>query len=81
MIIGRADRETSRLFEGVDMRMPMDISIKSVGTANGYVIVVTDQEERESMKAQLGNREDTKLIETQPVSKAYSIISRKDRRN
>ena len=78
MIIGRADRKTRKLFDGVDMRMPMDISIKSVQTTNGHAVVVTDREERRRLKEQLVKRKDIKLIETQPVSKAYSIVSRDD---
>ena len=58
--------------------MPMDISVKTVQTTNGHAVVVTDKLERQRMKEQLGKRKDIKLIETQPVSKAYSIISRDD---
>ena len=81
MIIGRADRETSKAFADIDMRVPMDISIKSVGTANSVVLVVTDQEERDHMKAQFGNQDNIKLIETQPVSKANRVISREELKN
>ena len=77
-IIGKADRANRKLFDGVDMRMPMDISVKTVQTTNGHAVVVTDKLERQRMKEQLGKRKDIKLIETHPVSKAYSIISRDD---
>ena len=77
MIVGRADYETSKRFDGVDMRMPMDISIKSVRTPNGNAIVVTDKEERKRLREQLRNRDDIKLIETHPVSQAYRIVSRR----
>ena len=77
MIVGRANPQTQKLFDGVDMRIPMDISIKSVGTPNGNVIVVTDQEERARMREQLGNQDDIKIIETHPVSQAYLIVSRR----
>ena len=77
MIVGRADYETSKCFDGVDMRMPMDISIKSVRTPNGNAIVVTDKEERKRLREQLRNRDDIKLIETHPVSQAYRIVSRR----
>ncbi len=77
-IIGKADRANRKLFDGVDMRMPMDISVKTVQTTNGHAVVVTDKLERQRMKEQLGKRKDIKLIETQPVSKAYSVISRDD---
>ena len=78
MIIGRADRQARQLFDGMDTRMPMDISVKSVRTTSGHAVVVTDKAERERLKAQLGKRQDIKLIETQPVSKAYSVVSRDD---
>ena len=77
-IIGKADRANRKLFDGVDMRMPMDISVKTVQTTNGHAVVVTDKLERQAMKEQFGKRKDIKLIETQPVSKAYSIVSRDD---
>lgn len=77
-IIGKADRANRKLFDGVDMRMPMNISVKTVQTTNGHAVVVTDNLERQRMKEQLGKRKDIKLIETQPVSKAYSIVSRDD---
>lgn len=34
-IIGKADRENRKLFKGIDMRMPLDISVKTVRTTNG----------------------------------------------
>lgn len=77
-IIGKADRANRKLFDGVDMRMPMDISVKTVQTTNGHAVVVTDKLERQALKEKYGKRKDIKLIETQPVSKAYSIISRDD---
>ena len=52
--------------------------VASVQTTNGHAVVVTDKLERQRMKEQLGKRKDIKLIETHPVSKAYSIISRDD---
>lgn len=77
-IVGKADRANRKLFEGIDMRMPMDISIKTVQTTSGHAVVVTDKLERQAPKEQFGKRKDIKLIETQPVSKAYSIVSRDD---
>lgn len=77
-IVGKADRANRKLFEGIDMRMPMDISIKTVQTTSGHAVVVTDKLERQALKEQFGKRKDIKLIETQPVSKAYSIVSRDD---
>ena len=75
-IVGKADRANRKLFEGIDM--PMDISIKTVQTTSGHAVVVTDKLERQALKEQFGKRKDIKLIETQPVSKAYSIVSRDD---
>ena len=77
-IIGKADKANRKLFDGVDMRIPMDISVKTVQTTNGHAVVVTDRLERQALKKQFRKREDIKLIETQPVSKAYSIVSRDD---
>ena len=77
-IIGKADKANRKLFEGIDMRMPMDISAKTVQTTSGHAVVVTDKLERQALKEQFGKRKDIKLIETQPVSKAYNIVSRDD---
>ena len=77
-IIGKADRENKKLFKGMDMRMTFDISVKTVRTTNGHATVVTDEEDRRQLKEQFGKRNDLKLIETHPVSKAYSIVSRDD---
>ena len=77
-IIGKADRANRKLFAGIDMRMPLDISVKNVRTTNGYARVVTDKAERQQLRAKYGNRKDMKLIETEPVSKAYAILSRDD---
>lgn len=77
-IIGKADRANRKLFDGIDMRMPLDISVKNVRTTNGSARVVTDKAERQSLREKYGKRKDIKLIETDPVSKAYSILSRDD---
>ena len=77
-IIGKADRANQKLFEGIDMRMPMDISVKTVRTTNGHAVVVTDEAERIQMKDQFKKRKDIRIIETHPVSEAYSIVSRDD---
>ena len=68
-IVGKADRANRKLFEGIDMRMPMDISIKTVQTTSGHAVVVTDKLERRALKEQFGKRKDIK---------AYSIVSRDD---
>ena len=77
-IIGKADRANRKLFKGVDMRTPMDISVKTVRTTNGHAVVVTDDPERKRLRDQFGKRKDIRLIETHPASKAYRIISRDD---
>ena len=77
-IVGKADRVNRKLFQGVDMRVPMDISVKTVLTTNGHAVVVTDNPERQRLREQFGKRKDIRLIETHPVSKAYSIVSRDD---
>jgi len=77
-ITGRADRAGQKLFKGVDMRTQMDISVKTVQTTNGYAVVVTDGAERKQVREQLKKHKDIRIVETQPVSKAYSIVSRDD---
>lgn len=77
-VIGRADRATQKLFKGVDMRIPMDISVKTVQTTNGHAVVVTDENERRLLRDQFKKQKDIKLVESHPVSKAYSIVSRDD---
>ncbi len=77
-IIGRTDRATQKLFKGIDMRMQMDISVMTVQTTNGHAVVVTDENERKLLREQFKKRKDIHLVETHPVSKAYSIISRDD---
>ena len=77
-IIGKADRENRKLFKGIDMRMPLDISVKTMQTTNGHATVVTDKEDRQRLREQYSKQKNLKLIETQPVSKAYSVISRDD---
>ncbi len=77
-IIGKADRANRKLFDGVDMRTPLDISVKTVQTTSGHAVVVTDKLERQALKEKYGKRKDIKLIETQPVSNAYGIVSRDD---
>jgi hypothetical protein len=77
-IIGKADRANRKLFKGVDMRMPLDISVKTVKTTNGQATVVTDKAERKMLQERFRKRNDIKLIETQPASKAYQVVSRDD---
>lgn len=77
-IICKADRANRKLFDGIDMRMSLDISVKNVRTTNGNARVVTDKVERQSLREKYGKRKDIKLIETEPVSKAYEILSRDD---
>lgn len=77
-IIGKADCAYQKLFKGVDMWTPMDISAKTVQTTSGHAVVVTNKLERQQLKEQFGKRKEIKLIETQPVSKVYNIVSRVD---
>lgn len=50
-IIGRADRETVRLFAGMDLRMPYDISVKAIRDVDGKRVgVVTTAAEREVLR-------------------------------
>ena len=79
-VIGRAGLKYRRLFRGVDMRVPFDISVKKVKTSSGHATVVTDKDERKRLKERYKDRSDIKMIETQPVSNAYKVISREGSR-
>jgi hypothetical protein len=74
-IIGKADRANRKLFNGVDMRIPLDISVKTVKTTNGKATVVTDGSERQMLRERFRKRKNIKLIETHPTSKAYQFVS------
>ena len=79
-VIRKATRSEGEVFKGVDMRMTIDISMKSVRTANRYVEVVTTAEERKALRAKYKNSENFKIIETRPVSQAYKITDRSESR-
>lgn len=75
-IIGKADRANRKLFKGIDMRMPLDISVKSVQILDGYARVVTDKAERWEMRERYLRRPDIKIIETYPASQGGKVLSR-----
>ncbi len=75
-ILGRVDRKASRGFRGIDMRMPYDISVKTVRIPGGFATVVTDKAERKAARQYCRGRKDLRLIETHPVSQAGRIVSR-----
>ena len=76
IIIGKADRANRKLFKGVDMRMPLDISVKNVQIPGGFARVVTGKAERQEVRNRYRNRADIKLIETYPVSQGGKILER-----
>ena len=79
MILGRADRKTKKLFKGIDMRMPVDISVTTMKTYSGTAQVVTDKHTRDLWKRELAKHPELKKVETQPVRNAGKILSRDDK--
>ncbi len=77
-IIGKADRKTRKLFKGMDFRMSLDISVKTVETTSGHAVVVTDNRERNMLRLKYGTSGKVRLVESEPVSKAYEVLSRDD---
>lgn len=65
MIIGRADRKNRKLFKGVDMRTPVDISVIRIKNKKGKVEEhVTTARERELMRKRYAGMSNIKIIET-----------------
>ncbi len=77
-IIRKANRSERKPFKGVDMRMPLDISVKKVKTASGEAIVVTSKEERQYLRQHYVGRSDMKLTEQYPASMECKILKRND---
>lgn len=75
LVVGKADPKSRELFKGVDMRMPIDISVKCVKIPGGYARVVTGKAERQELRLRYESRPNFKIIETYPVSEAGTIIS------
>ena len=64
MIIGRADRNTARLFAGIDLRTPFDISVRDVTQKDGSVVrMVTTASERQALRRQFANNPRFRLVE------------------
>ena len=61
------------------MRMPLDISTKSVPTTSGHATVVTDKVERQMVCQKLSGNNGIEIVESQPISKAGKIVSRDDK--
>ena len=66
---------TEKLFQ--DMRVPIDISAQSVGTKDGYKVIVLNQEQRNELRKQLAGKTNMKIIETYPVSMAGQVVREK----
>jgi len=63
-IIGRADRKTAQLFAGIDLRIPMEISVKNIRDVDGKRIgEVTTESEREAMRRQYENHPRFRIVE------------------
>lgn len=77
-VIRKANRSEKKPFKGIDMRMPLDISTKTVKTHSGEAIVVTSKEEREYLRKHYAGRADLKLIEKYPASMECRILNRND---
>ena len=78
-IIGRANRETARLFAGMDQRMPFDISVQEIKMRDGTLIrVATTASEREALRRKHANDPEFRIVETLHPEPAPE---RKDRRN
>lgn len=64
MITGLADRKNRKLFKGVDMRMPMDISRIRVKTKRGVEEIITTESQRKELRKRYGNNPNYKIIES-----------------
>ena len=74
-IIGRADRKTRKLFDGVDMRIPVDISVVRVRNKKGRIEeVVTTAEQRKELRKQYAGNPKIKIIETKKPAKAKTDL-------
>ncbi|MBO4384968.1 MAG: hypothetical protein J5854_06065 [Clostridia bacterium] len=81
-VIRKAIIGESSAQRAADMRIPIDISVKRVKTANGYADAVTDRDERRALRKRYKDKSRYRIVETKPVSKAYSITNRiEDRRS
>lgn len=69
MIIGRVDRKNRKLFVGVDMRMPIDISVMRRKTKNGTEEIITTAEQRKQMRKELAKYPNLNIIETKKPAK------------
>ena len=64
MILGRADWKTAKLFAGIDLRMPLDISVKSVRRKDGTSVnMVTTASERAALRRRYENSPDCRIVE------------------
>ena len=65
MILGRADRKNRKLFAGVDMRIPMDISVVRITNKKGKIEEhITTAKERELLRKEYAKSPNVKIIET-----------------
>ena len=64
MITGRADRKNRKVFDGVDMRMPVDIARIRVKTKKGIEEIITTESQRKELRKKYGNNPNVKIIES-----------------
>lgn len=62
-VLRRAGRRERAAFRGMDYRVPIDISLKSVRTAFGYQTFVTDKNERRRVRNEYKNDSSVRLTE------------------
>jgi len=75
MITGMADRNNHKLFDGVDMRMPIDIAKMRIRTENGIEEIITTESERKELRKKCGNNPNLKIIESCKPAKADNVIN------
>ncbi len=68
-VIGKADWRERRLFKGIDMRMPIDVSQRAQKTEHGIKQVITTEKERVQLRKKYGNDPRFKVVETQKPPK------------
>ena len=72
-IIRKATKEDLAKSSTPDMRVPFDISAQSIGTKDGYKVIVLNQQQRDELRKQLAGK-NLKIVETYPVSMAGQVV-------
>ncbi len=74
-VIGKAGRCECKQFEGVDMRIPIDISRRTVMTEHGAEQIVTTEEERAYLRKKYEKLPQFKVIEILTAPERHSDLS------